>query len=328
MKKNVASQKIGAQMVSATDGSAFTGSVTVAVTLDAGVQATGSVGSGACTHEGNGYHTYAPAQAETNGDLLAFTFTGSGAIPATVQVFTNYPSTGDAYLKGVDVETDTQDIQSRLPAALTAGGNIKADALALSGDTVAADNAESFFDGTGYAGTNNVIPLVTTTSTATAVTTVNGLAAGVITATSIAADAITAAKIADGAIDAATLASDTITAAKIASGAITAAKFGASAIDAAALATDAVAEIATAVNAEVVDALNVDTYAEPAQGAPGATISLAAKIGYLYKFLRNKKTQTATTFSVFNDDAATVDHKATTSDDGTTATVGEIASGP
>lgn len=31
------------------------------------------------------------------------------------------------------IETDTQDIQARLPAALTAGGNIKADALLLNG---------------------------------------------------------------------------------------------------------------------------------------------------------------------------------------------------
>jgi hypothetical protein len=95
MKKNVAGQKVGCQMVSASDGSAFTGSVTVAVTVDAGTQATGSVGSGACTHEGNGYHTYAPAQAETNGDLVAFTFTGTGAIPATVQVYTSFPQTVD-----------------------------------------------------------------------------------------------------------------------------------------------------------------------------------------------------------------------------------------
>lgn len=95
MKKNVSGQKVGGQMVSASDGSAFTGSVTVAVTIDAGTQATGSVGSGACTHEGNGYHTYAPAQAETNGDLLAFTFTGTGAIPATVQVYTSFPQTVD-----------------------------------------------------------------------------------------------------------------------------------------------------------------------------------------------------------------------------------------
>lgn len=88
MQKNVSGQKVGAQMISATDGSAFTGSVTVAVTVDAGTQATGSVGSGACTHEGGGYHTYAPAQAETNGDLIAFTFSGTGAVPQTVQVYT------------------------------------------------------------------------------------------------------------------------------------------------------------------------------------------------------------------------------------------------
>lgn len=99
-------------MVSATDGSAFTGSVTVSVTIDAGVQATGSVASGACTHEGNGYHTYAPAQAETNGALIAFTFTGTGAVPATVQVYT---IAGDSF--------------TRLGAP--AGASISADLLAI-----------------------------------------------------------------------------------------------------------------------------------------------------------------------------------------------------
>lgn len=44
------------------------------------------------------------------------------------------------------IQADTEDIQSRLPAALTAGGNIKADALAISGSTDAADNAEIVFD--------------------------------------------------------------------------------------------------------------------------------------------------------------------------------------
>lgn len=97
MKKNVASQVVGAQMVTAADGTAFTGSVTVAVTGDGGTQATGSVGSGACTHKGNGYHSYAPAQAETNYDHIAFTFTGTGAVPATVQIYTDFPQTGDAY---------------------------------------------------------------------------------------------------------------------------------------------------------------------------------------------------------------------------------------
>jgi hypothetical protein len=88
MIKDTAGQAIGAQMIAASDGSAFTGAVTCYVCGDGGTQAAGSVGSGACTHEGNGYHTYAPAQAETNYSLIAFTFTGSGAIPATVQVET------------------------------------------------------------------------------------------------------------------------------------------------------------------------------------------------------------------------------------------------
>lgn len=82
------------------------------------------------------------------------------------------------------------------------------------------------------------------------------------------------------------------------------------------------------VNAEVLDVLNVDTFAEPGQEAPGATVSLVKKIGYLYKFLRNKKTQTSTTLSIYADDATTVDQKSTVADDGSTFTQGEVASGP
>lgn len=84
----------------------------------------------------------------------------------------------------------------------------------------------------------------------------------------------------------------------------------------------------TDVNAEVVDALATDTYAEPGQGAPAATTSLAAKINYLYKNWRNRKTQTATTWSLYADDATTVDQKATVADDGTTGSKTEIATGP
>jgi hypothetical protein len=46
-------------------------------------------------------------------------------------------------------------------------GDIRADMVQLSGDTTAADNAESFFDGTGYSGTNNTIPSVTNVTTVT-----------------------------------------------------------------------------------------------------------------------------------------------------------------
>lgn len=92
---------------------------------------------------------------------------------------------------------------------------------------------------------------------------------------------------------------------------------------------DALNDLSAAqVNAEIVDALNTDTYAEPSQGSPGATITLAAKINYLYKAWRNRSTQTATTYALYNDDATTVDHKATVSDDATTADKGEVTTGP
>lgn len=83
-----AGQTIGAQVINSTTGAPFAGVVTVYVTIDAGTQAIGSVGSGICTLEGNGYYTYRPSLEETDGALLAFTFTGSGAVYATVQVAT------------------------------------------------------------------------------------------------------------------------------------------------------------------------------------------------------------------------------------------------
>lgn len=47
--------------------------------------------------------------------------------------------------------------------ALIDGGDVlDVSVTEISGDSTAADNAEAFFDGTGYAGTNNVIPTVTT----------------------------------------------------------------------------------------------------------------------------------------------------------------------
>lgn len=98
MKKNVAGQVVGAEII-ALDGSAFTGAVTVYVTGDNGAQAVGSVGSGACTHKGNGYHSYVPAQAETNYDHIAFTFVGAGAVPVTIQIYTTFPQSGDSYAR-------------------------------------------------------------------------------------------------------------------------------------------------------------------------------------------------------------------------------------
>jgi hypothetical protein len=74
--------------------------------------------------------------------------------------------------------------------------------------------------------------------------------------------------------------------------------------------------------------VNTDTIAPPGQEAPAASQTFFKMVAYLYKLARNKKTQSSTEFKVFADDGTTVDHKATTSDDTTTFTAGELGAGP
>lgn len=73
---------------------------------------------------------------------------------------------------------------------------------------------------------------------------------------------------------------------------------------------------ASDVNAEVVDALATDTYAEPT-GTPAATITLASKIGWLFMALRNRLDITATK-KTFYDDGGAAEWEKDLSDDGTT----------
>lgn len=81
------------------------------------------------------------------------------------------------------------------------------------------------------------------------------------------------------------------------------------------------------VNAEVLDVLNTDTFAEPGQGAPAATTTLVEKIGFLFKAWRNKTTQTSSEYALFADDGTTKDQEAAVSDDGSTTTRGEVTTG-
>ncbi len=125
------------------------------------------------------------ANADAAGGLIISDAGGLDADAMRSDVAAILVDTGTTLQAELDgIQADTEDIQSRLPAALV-GGRIDANMGAISADSVAADNAEAFFDGTGYAGTNNVIPTVTTVS---AVTTVNGLANNVITAAATATD--------------------------------------------------------------------------------------------------------------------------------------------
>ena len=63
------------------------------------------------------------------------------------------------------VETDTVDIQGRLPAALTGAGNMKSDALALNGDTTSASNLQkstiAMLQGTAVTGTLTTAAMTT-----------------------------------------------------------------------------------------------------------------------------------------------------------------------
>jgi len=78
------------------------------------------------------------------------------------------------------------------------------------------------------------------------------------------------------------------------------------------------------INAQVLDVLNVDTFAELAAGAPSGTPTIVEMLQWPYEYLRNKRTQTSSTGKVYKDDASTELTKYTIADDGTTFTKGEL----
>lgn len=279
MIKNTASQVIGAQVINASTGAAFASTVTVYVTGDGGTQTLGGTGSGVCTDEGNGFFSYVPTQAETNYAHVAFTFTGTGAIPVTVQCYPTYPQTADVGVRVPDVLNTT------------ASGNIGIDWANIENTS-----------------TSQTFSLTTVGATSVC-TSVLGFAAGSITSTAIATGAIDAdalaadavAEIADGVwdellntghstansaavylsdilVDTGTTLPTTLATAQadlniitgtngvlVDDNAITAAKIATGAIDADALATDAAAEIAQLV-------WDVDATSHQTTGTFGAAI--------------------------------------------------------
>lgn len=163
MRKNVASQNIAAQMNSRTDGSPLTSSVSVAVTIDGG---TSTAGGGTLTHEAAGHWNYAPTQAETNGDHVAFQFTHASGINQVLNVYPTFPQTGDNFARigapvgasisadvaavkaeTASIQSDTNDIQTRIPAALVGGRmDVSVGAMANNVLTAAAINADAITD--------------------------------------------------------------------------------------------------------------------------------------------------------------------------------------
>jgi hypothetical protein len=98
MRKNVASQIIGAQMNSRTDGSPLTSAVSISVVGDNGAAA---AGGGTLAHKGDGYWSYVPTQAETNYVHVAFTFTHASGVNQTVQAYPVAYNYGDAVRLGI-----------------------------------------------------------------------------------------------------------------------------------------------------------------------------------------------------------------------------------
>jgi len=85
MRKNTAGQVVAFQAVSTADGSAVTtGTPVIYYTIDGGTQGTGA---GTSAHEGNGCWSYAPTQAETNGNHVVFTFALTGAVSQSVNLY-------------------------------------------------------------------------------------------------------------------------------------------------------------------------------------------------------------------------------------------------
>ena len=142
---------------------------------------------------------------------------------------------------------------------------------------------------------------------------------------SVAAGGIATTSFAAGAIDnAAFNVTETLTA-NPAAGGIAAASFAAGAIDAAAIAANAID--ADALAADAVDEIWDEAMAELAQAAPSATPTMRALLALLYMVQRNAITVTSTT-KIFSNDAGTVVFKKALTDDGTTYTEAEAATGP
>ena len=85
---------------------------------------------------------------------------------------------------------------------------------------------------------------------------------------------------------------------------------------------------AAEVKTQVVDALTVDTYAEPGQTAPPATTTILGRLQWIYKAWRNKVDQSGSQYKLYNDAGDTVDNKSALTDDDTVFQKGKVGSGP
>lgn len=309
-KKNTAVTGFPFGLVSATDGSAITtGTVTGYYTLDGGAQATIS---GSATHEGNGQWSVNLLAAEMNGDLVGLLFTHASAINASFTIKTT-----------TKLNTDLNDVAA---TDIVSSGAITTSGGAVSNVTTVATTTTN----TDMRGTDNAL-LAASAPTNFSDMSISATT-GLVDVTQAAADKVwgTTTRILTAGTNIVlakgvglTGLNDIAATAIVSGGAITTS--GGAVVNVTTVATTTTNTdmlTASAVNAEVVDALNVDTYGEPGS-VPAATVSIAAKVNWLYALSRNKGTQTATTKTLRNDADSGNIGTSTVSDDGTTFTRGE-----
>jgi hypothetical protein len=203
LKQSTASQEVPlGPFVDSTDGSTAETGLTIANT-DIKIWVNGATSlanknSGGGTHMAQGVYSAVldATDTATLGPLVIFVQV-AGALPVRLECVVLNAVNYDSAIAGTDF--------------------LQVDAVQFAGQTITAGAGVTM--PSAVASTTNIT--AGTITTATNVTTVNGLAANVITATSIATDAITAAKIAADAIGASELAADAV--AEIQSGLATAA---------------------------------------------------------------------------------------------------------
>lgn len=310
------------------------------ITLDASASATNSLY--------NGLRVAILSGTGAGQSRVITAYTGSTKVATVTPSWTTNPASGSVFAL-FPAHVNVAAWRLSQPNTL-ASGLVTVDVTALSGDATAANNAESFFDGTGYAGTNNVIPTVTAVTNQVTANTTSIEGADATDTINAQVDAaietynlhyilhtalptnwttdITANSALDYMADDGTATFDRTTESlqalrdHVGDGTNLTEAGGdgdhLTNITVAALGTTAKSDV----NAEVDTALATTTYAEPGS-VPAATASLKDKIGWLFVLARNKITSTSTTQTLRNDadsaDVATSTH----SDDGTTYTRGE-----
>jgi hypothetical protein len=283
-KKNTSGQFIHFQGVDASTGGIKSG---VTWTVRRCIDGTFAAGGGTVTEDGStGWYKYAMSQDDTNGNNIGFNFTGTGAVPQTVNIITD----------GAPPDVNTTKVGGISQTARDIGASV----------LISSGTGAGQLDVTSGVVKANLAQILGTALTETA----GQIAAAFKQFFNVGSPTGTVNEVT--AIKAKT---DSLTfslAGKVDSN-LGAIQSGVDLSDA----------MKTSVNAEVVDVVSVDTFAEPT-GAPAATTTLAGKIGRIYQALRNKMTVSGSAKTFFDDAGSSLWSKSL-SDDGTTYTEDEGA---